>query len=97
MSAGNNPSVIRSFAEDVEMFLGDCLSSQDLAYSVATGLLSESEANTLSPFYNAFNAFAEDAIKLGLKEEEILVDPRWGEITRLAGEASRLLDASLRS
>ncbi|WP_413942715.1 hypothetical protein [Bdellovibrio sp. HCB-162] len=89
--------VIRFYSEDVEMFLGDCLSNKDLHHAVAIGLLDQSEADLLQPFYLAFAAFADVAFEAKLKDEDIVVDPRWIEISRLAGEASRLLDVSLRS
>ena len=89
------PGIIRNYTEDVENFFTDILGGKDLRWNVLKGLLSETEAEILTPFFEKFKQFVRN--NDGPSEEEILHNPQWQQLAELAADASKKIGSNLRS
>jgi hypothetical protein len=79
------------------MFFDDWLGSEDINLCVSEGLLSRQEATDLQPFSSALATYLDKWKKNQIPDSEIIKDPEWKKVSRIAAETYNKLSARLRS
>ena len=87
---GKGP-IILDWNEIISGYFDDRNLSEGLEWAVNEGFLSNKEADILKPFHEAFKAFLDEG-GAEMLDKEVLKDPKWIQITVLAGEVLERID-----